>query len=275
MTTDTIVDLSWYQRLSVRSLLTKSLSDRRIMTVLVGAGIGIMAILVTAMYPSLEESLADFDLGAGFDAFLGGVGISSPEGWLSAETWSIMAPIAIVALAIVDAGRSIAAEEEERSIGLLGSNPMSRTRILTAKSIAIVVHVCVASAIIGAMSWAAIVVVDLDMDASLAFAAAAHLALLGVMFGGFAVLVSAAVGKRMRSVLIVSAIAGISYIVATMLPISEDFATWAKVSPWFYYWGDVPLVNGVNWGYLGVMALIASVAFGSAIAVFQRRDLPA
>jgi len=275
MTTDTIVQLSWYQRLTVRSLLTKSLSDRRVMTLLVGVGLGVMAFLVTAMFPSLEESLADFDLGEGFDAFLGGAGISTPEGWLSAEIWSIMAPVAVVVLAIVDAGRSVAAEEEERSIGLLGSNPMSRSHILTQKSIAVGAHVLVASAVLGVMSWASIIVVDLDMDASRALAAAAHLAMLGVMFGAIAVLVSAAVGKRMRAVLIVSGVAGVSYIVATMLPISEDFASWAKISPWYYYAGDVPLVNGVNWAYLGVMAAVAAIAFGLALAVFRKRDLPA
>ncbi len=274
MTTETIVPLSWYQRVTVRSLLAKSLSDRRIMTLLVGIGVGLMSVMVTAMYPSLESSLADLDLGQGMTDFLGGASLGSPEGWLSAETWSIVAPIAIVALALIDGARSIASEEEERSIGLLAANPVGRVRILSDKSIAISVHVLVATGIIGLLSWLAVLIVGLDMDASRIWASTLHLAFLGLMFAGATAVVSAAVGKRSKVMLMVGSIAGVAYIWATMLPLFEAVADWAKVSPWYYYWGDNPMINGVNWGYIATMAVITVVLFGVAGYLFTKRDLP-
>ncbi|KAA3639824.1 MAG: hypothetical protein DWP92_04125 [Armatimonadetes bacterium] len=274
MTSETIVPLSWYQRLTVRSLLAKSLSDRRIMTLLVGVGVGMMSLLVTAMYPSLESSLADLDLGQGMTDFLGGASLGTPEGWLSAETWSIVAPIAIVALALIDGARSIASEEEDRSIGLLAANPVGRLRILSDKSIAICVHVLVAAGIIGVLSWLAVLIVGLDMNASRIWASTLHLAFLGLMFAGATALVSAVVGKRSTVMLIVGGVAGVAYIVATMLPLFEGVADWARISPWYYYWGDNPMIHGVNWVYIGIMAAITAALFSITGYLLTKRDLP-
>ncbi|MCZ7534233.1 MAG: ABC transporter permease [Acidimicrobiia bacterium] len=274
MTTDAIVPLSWYKRLSVRSLLAKSLWDRRTMTLLIGIGIGLMALLVTGMFPSLEEALVDFDMGQGVTDLLGGASLATPEGWLSAEVWSIVAPFGIVALVMIDGARSIASEEEERSIGLLAANPIGRIRILRDKSIALVVHALIAASLIGLFSWVSILIIGLDMDASKMWAATLHLAMLGFMFAGTTALVSTIVGKRTHAILIVFGIAGVAYILAAMLPLFEGAADWAKISPWFYYWGDNPLVGGVNWGYIGIMAAITAALFVAAGYLFTKRDLP-
>lgn len=273
MSTNAIVPLSWYQRLRVRSVLTKNLADRRVMTLLIGISVGSMAFLVAAMFPALEDTLAEFDLGPAFDSFFGAAGMSTPEGWLSTEVFSIMAPGAIAALVIVDAARSIASEMEDLSIGLLVSNPISRGRVIRDKSIAIVVHCIVASALIGLFTWLGVVVIDLDMDPNFVWSAALSLALLGFMVGGTSALFAVLIGKRTVAMIAVGGIAFVAYMVSVLLPINADLAGWAKLSPWYYYWGDDPLVNGINWVNLGVMATIGFVMFGLAIVVFGRRDL--
>jgi beta-exotoxin I transport system permease protein len=273
MSTNTIIPLSWYQQLRVRSVLTKSLVDRRVMTVLIGVGVGIMAFLVAAMFPAMQDTLAEFDLGPAFDSFFGAAGMSTPEGWLSTEVFSIMAPGAIVALVIVDAARSIASEMEDLSIGLLASNPISRTRVMTEKSMAIVFHCVVASALIGLFTWLGVVVINLDMDPNLVWSAALSLALLGFMVAGTAALFAVVIGKRAMAMIAVGGIAFVAYMVSVLLPINADLADWAKLSPWYYYWGDSPLVNGINWVNLGVMATIGLVMFLLAVLVFRRKDL--
>lgn len=274
MTTDTIVPLSWYQRISIHSLLAKSVVDRRILTLGIGLGIGLMSLGVVAMFPSIESALLDLDLGKGFSDYFGGENLATPAGWISAEVFTILAPGAVVALALVDGGRSLASEEEERLVGLLASNPIGRIEILALKSAAIVIHVIIASLLIGLFTWVGVVAFDLKMDAVNVGAATLHLAFLGIMFAGAIVLVTAAVGKRMLSILIVAGIGAASYIVASLLPVSPDLAGWAKISPWFYYWGDNPLVTGVNWIYLGAMAAVAGSLFALAGYVFTNRDLP-
>jgi ABC-2 type transport system permease protein len=276
MTTESsFAQLSWYRRMSIGSVLSKSLFDRLGLTLAIGLGLGAMAFFVAALYPSLEETLLDIDLPDSMDAFLAGSDLASPVGWMTAEIYSIMAPLAIVALAIVDGAKSIAAEEEERSIGLLAANPVSRARLLVDKSTAIVVHVVVASVLSWLLLWAGVVAFDIDLTAGNLAAATLHLALLGTMFAGAIVLVSALTGHRVRSMLIVGSLAGLAYVVAAFLPLSDSFGVWAKLSPWYYYLGNTnPLESGVDWGGIGIMAAIAAVLFVAAGYVFTRRDLP-
>ncbi|MEZ5175197.1 MAG: ABC transporter permease subunit [Acidimicrobiia bacterium] len=272
--TSGIVPLSWYRRVSIRSVFAKSLADRTTMTVLTGVGVGLMAFAVTAMFPSLEESLKELDLGSGFADFFGGASLATPAGWLSAEMWSIVAPFAIVALVLVDGARSVGSEEEERMIGMLAANPISRTRILAEKSGAVVVHMLVASALMGLLSWLAVIVIGLDLDANLIWGATLHLALLGFMAAATTVAVSALVGKRAKAMVVVGAIAAVAYISASMLPLFDQAAGWAELSPWYYYWGENPLIHGVNWGFIAIMGAIGTAVFGCAGLVFVRRDLP-
>ncbi len=275
MSTKTIVPLSWPQRLRIRSVLTKSVADRRVMTVLIGFGVGVMAFLVAAMFPALEDALAEFDLGPAFESFFGEGGMSSPQGWLSTEVFSIMAPGAIAALVIVDAARSVASEMEDLSIGLLASNPVSRMRMFGAKSVAVVVHAAVASLLIGLFTWLGVVIVGLEMDAANVWAATLHVFVLGVMVAGAAVLFSVVFGKRVPAMMATGGIAFIAYMVSVLLPINNDLADWAKLSPWHYYWANDPLSNGVEWVDLAVMAAIGLLMFALGALVFRRKDLNA
>jgi ABC-2 type transport system permease protein len=243
------------------------------MTILIGVGVGCMAFLVAAMFPSIQSALADFNLGPAFDSFLGGAGMSTPEGWLSTEVFSIMAPGAIAALVIIDAGRSIASEMEDLSIGLLVSNPISRSRVLRDKCFAVVTHAFVAAGLIGLFTWLGVVVTGLDMSPSRVWAATLSLAVLGFMVGGAAALLAVLIAKRAMAMVAAGGLAFVAYMVSVLLPINADLADWARLSPWHYYWGDNPLLNGINWLNLGVMAAIGLIMFALAILAFRRKDL--
>ncbi|MCB1247490.1 MAG: ABC transporter permease subunit [Acidimicrobiia bacterium] len=275
MASSTIIDLSWYQRLRIRSLLAKSLADRRLMTLLIGVGIGGMSFLVASMFPALESTLADLDLGPAFEAIFGAGGMSTPEGWMSAEMYTLLVPGALVALVIIDAGRSIAGEMESLSIGLLASNPLSRTRILVDKAIAVVLHMVGCALTIGVFTWAGVVVIGLDMDATHVWGATIHTVGLGLMLSGAAVLFSVVIGRRVPAMIVVGSLAFVAYMVAVLFAVSEDLAGWAKISPWHYYWADNPLLAGVDWTDVAVMAAIGGLLFLLAVPVFNRKDLRA
>ena len=164
MTTDTIVPLPARKRLAVSSLFARSVADRMGLTLWIGVGVGLMSLMVAAMYSSLEETLLDFDLGGAMEAFLFGSDIASPVGWITAEMYSMVVPMAIVALAVIDGGRSFAGEEEDRSIGLLAANPISRTRIIADKVAGMAVHVVVASILMGFLLWVGVAAFSLDMS---------------------------------------------------------------------------------------------------------------
>lgn len=243
------------------------------MTVLIGLGVGLMSFLVASMFPALEDTLAELDLGPAFDGLVGAGGFSTPQGWLGGEMYSILIPASIISLVVVDAGRSIAGEEEDLSLGLLASNPISRSKILFDKSIAVVVHIVVATAILSLLTWSGVVVVGLDMDASYVWAAMVHVVAFGFMMTGAAVFFCVLLGKRVITMITVGGLAFVAYMVSALLPISADLAGWAKLSPWYYYWAENPLLSGVNWADVGVMAAIGIVLFGFAFVRFARKDL--
>ncbi len=79
-------------------------------------------------------------------------------------------------------------------------------------------------------------------------------------------LVSATTG-RVRWATGVTALAGLTaYVLQSFLPLSDRYADWAFLSPFHFYLGSDPLVNGMPWGD-------AAVLIGAAIPTFNRRDL--
>lgn len=272
--TGTIVELSWWKRWSISSVFARSVADRMALTLWIGVGLGLMGFMVAAMFDSLVEALEDMDLGAVMEVFLAGSAINTPEGWLSAEMYTLMVPMGVVALAVVDGARSFAGEEELRSIGMLGSNPVSRTSVIVEKAAAIAVHVLIASVIVAASVAAGDAVFGLGMSPGNIWAASLHALMLGLVFGAATMLVSALLGKRLPTMLTVAAIAGVAYLVATFFPLIDSLERWAELSPWHYYYSTNPLANGADWGHLGVMAVITA---GTALAgwyIYARRDLP-
>jgi ABC-2 type transport system permease protein len=114
----------------------------------------------------------------------------------------------------------------------------------------------------------------LGMSSANVWAATVHAILLGVMFAALTTLVSALIGRRLATMLVVAAVAGVAYLVATFFPLIEALADWARVSPWHYYYESNPLATGVDWGNVGVMAAIAAVTYTAAWYVYSKRDLP-
>ena len=272
--TGTIVELPWWKRVSVTSVFARSVADRMALTLWIGIGLGLMGFMVAGMFDSLVEALEDMDLGAVMEVFLAGSAINTPEGWLSAEMYTLMVPIGIVVLAVIDAARSYAGEEEQRSIGMLGSNPLSRTKVIVEKAGGVIVHVVAVAVIVALAVAGGSAAFGLGMDQGGIWAASAHAAMLGVMFAAVTTLVSALTGKRLPTMLTVAAVGGVAYLVATFFPLIEGLADWAELSPWHYYYSTNPLANGADWGHLGVMTAIAAVVYAAAWLVYRKRDLP-
>jgi ABC-2 type transport system permease protein len=188
--------------------------------------------------------------------------------------YTLMIPMGIVALVVIDGARSFAGEEQDQSIGMLAANPLSRTRILVEKSFGIIVHVLIVAVLVGLFVWAGSAAFGLGLDASHIWAASLHGALLGIMFGGLTALVSVATGKRVASMMIIGAMAVVFYLIASFFPIIETLADWAQISPWHFYYSSNPLANGVDWTHVGLMAGISAVLYLTAWYVFTKRDLP-
>ena len=65
----------------------------------------------------------------------------------------------------------------------------------------------------------------------------------------------------------------LSYFVTTMLPVVEELADVAKLTPWYLFSGADALSSGVDVALLGIALLISAALFGLGLYTLDRRDL--
>jgi ABC-2 type transport system permease protein len=58
-----------------------------------------------------------------------------------------------------------------------------------------------------------------------------------------------------------------------LAPLADWLEPWRVLSPFYYYASYDRLVDGMDWGAAGVLALVTAVLAGAAVLAFERRDL--
>ncbi|MBW3604641.1 MAG: ABC transporter permease subunit [Actinobacteria bacterium] len=258
-TTTAPARLSSLQRAGVSTVAARDIAERRTMATFVGAGIGVFALGMAPLFNSIEQLLADAMalFPEEMTAVIGGVDMATPAGWLNAEIFSVTAPAAILAMAIIIGARTVGGEEEAGTLHPLLGTPVSRTRVAVEKLLAMAVLVAIARALVFVGTIVGDALAGTDIVWSAIAAVAAHLALFGIAFGAIATAVGAAVGRYKLSAVATGVLAALAWVTATFLPLSDRIADAAKASPWYYYASTAPIANGFAWGHLAALAGIA------------------
>ncbi len=259
----------------VSRIAVKAISDHQGLATVAAAVIFFIAISVGPFFNGLSDVLAD--LTAAYpDALLAMIGfadLSTPEGWYQSEVFSLVAPAAFISVTTLMGARALAGEEETKTMDLLLANPITRSRVLVEKTLAMMAisFVLAVATFLGTAGGS--LIAGLGMDLGNVASAALHVTLLGIFFGCVAVAFSAATGRRRVAAYGTAALAVISYFANAFLPVNENLAGWARLSPFHYYLGSDPLVNGVSWAHLGILAGLSLVTVALARVFFERRDL--
>ncbi|MDH3681030.1 MAG: ABC transporter permease [Acidimicrobiia bacterium] len=260
----------------VSHLWVKTTSEyQNLLIVVATVMFALMGVLMGPMYTAIESSVAD--LGDQFPeaimALAGGGDLSTPEGFYQVETFSLMAPMAVMIVTIVIGTRALAGEEARRTMGLLLANPIRRSTVVAHQSWAMV---CYAVAV-GVATFAGVllgsVVAGLGMSV-VGIAAASLLAtLLGLLFGALALLLGAATGRVKIAAFGAAGAALASHLLNAFLPLSDRLASGARLTPNYYYLTRDPLVNGVAWSHAGVLAAVTVGLVAASAVAFERRDI--
>ncbi len=260
----------------VSSITVKTMSDHQILMIVVGGVMFLlMGLAMGPMYSAMSTELLDMadSLPEELLALVGGEDMSTPEGFYQAETFSMMAPIATIAIAAAMGAKALAGEEAERTMGLLLSSPVSRTRVVVEKTLAMVVM----TGGVGFMIFAGVIggswISGLGMSAANVAATSALATLLGLLFGAVTLALSAATGRVALSVYASVGVALTLYLMNAFFPLSDQLAGWARWSPFYYYLTDNPLVAGMPWGHGAVLVGLTVVPVLAAVVLFNRRDL--
>jgi ABC-2 type transport system permease protein len=260
------------------SVFAKTLRDQRRSYWWWVAGFVGTVLMYAAIWPSIRGSTASIEeyianLPEVFQELIGSASFGTPEGYLQSELFSFLAPILLLVYGIAAGARAIAGEEEAGSLDLLLSTPTPRRRIVIDKFEALLVGTF---GLVLAM-WLAVVVLgpiwDLRPDLGNFTAASLHLFVLAVAFGTIALAVGAATGSKGLAIGAPSGFALVTFIVSLFGATVSWLEPLRPLSPFYYYSGSEPLVNGVDPIHVLVLVAISIVALAVALWRFERRDL--
>lgn len=204
---------------------------------------------------------------------VGGGDMSTPEGFFQLETFGIMAPAAVMMVTVAAGARALAGEESDRTMGLLLANPVPRSRVVLHKAAAMGLH----GVVVGVATFAGVVggsvVAGLGMSVGNIAATCVMVTLLGIMFGALALAIGAGTGRVRAATIGTVGIAGAAYMANAILPVVDSLSGWARLSPFHWYLGEAPLVNGMPWGLAALFGVAIAMLTAAAVLLFDQRDL--
>ena len=97
--------------------------------------------------------------------------------------------------------------------------------------------------------------------------------LVGLVFGGIALVLSAATGRVRIATFGAIGIGLVAYLVNSIAILNDTIDSLAVLTPFNYYLTNQPLSNGMEWGNLAVLVIVFAALIVAAVALFDRRDL--
>lgn len=249
---------------------------------LLSAALGALIVLTMAVFPSIESAGTDFDAfleslpPEARRAFIGNVtSITTIEGYLVSQLYQFGWLLILGVYFAYTAGSSVAKEVERTSIDLLLAAPVSRTRIVVGKFLALVPTVVAVNALTFVLIWAS--VAFLGEDVVLLDLLAVHVVsipyLLACAALGLVASVSFDTARRAQTV-------GIGAVFGTFLLDSLTFDTdyeWLGDLAFARYYdpGEILVEGVVDWGDVAVLLAASVVLVIVAAELFERREISA
>ena len=197
----------------------------------------------------------------------------TPAGLAMSGLFSVLGPLILLAYAIGLGASAAVGEEEARTLPILLSNPVRRRTVLLTKTAVAVIGLVIimASTWLGAELSGRIFGMDLSDQAVLA----TSVQLLGMvlLFGAIALGVSAWRGSSALGIGVAAGIAVASYFLTTMLPVVEELANLARLTPWYLFSGAESLSQGIDPVLLAIALAIAVAFLVGGVYTLERRDL--
>jgi len=258
-------------------LVRRELRDQRRGLLGWGGGLVAMVLMYGSFWPSVRDNAAQFEtylknLPDALRNIVGELSLGTPVGYLQSELFSFLGPALILVFAIGTGARSIAGEEERRTMDLLAAAPISRRRIVVEKFAAMTTTAFG----IGAILAVAIITIGrafgLEVPPANVAAATVQLVLLGLAFGAIAQLLSAWLGRRTLAIAVTAGLAVAMFLLDAFAPAVEGLSWASKLTLFYYYDERLPLRNGLDAGDAVVLIAVAALGLLLSTLAFDRRD---
>ncbi|MGI9584215.1 MAG: ABC transporter permease subunit, partial [Acidimicrobiia bacterium] len=259
----------------VSHIWTKTASDHQILLYIIAPMMFLLTFWVGPMYNLIDDSLKTLgdSLPDALLAMVGGGDLSTPEGWYQVEMYGLMLPISLLVITIVMGSAAIAGAEHKRTMGMLLSNPVSRTAVVLQKTAVMVLFALIVGFATFAGTWAGSAAGNLGIDPWNIAATCMLGVLLGLSFGTLALALGGATGSTQIASYGATAAAAVSFVINGFLPLSENLEALTKLQPFYYYLSSDPLNNGMDWGHAAVLLILSAVLVALAVVAFNRRGI--
>lgn len=258
-----------------KSILLRTLWERRISTAVWSLSMGVFALLFAWVFEIYKDQVADFAVGLPeqMSAIIGDLaGAATPAGFLAIELYSLFLPLVLAIVGIGFGASAIGREEESGTLELLLASPISRSRIILQKLAAIKVVLLAIPFVtwLGVMLGKAIFPFDVNLsDVALA---SLSVFLLGMVYAMAALAGQSVSGRRKTGLAIGGGLLTVTYVADIVSKMVEKLENIKYISP-FYYFDISNVLSGE--GQLGnflVLIAAASLLYLVAHISFLRRD---
>lgn len=259
-----------------RLAITASVLQERTRSLLLWSlAVGAVSATYASFYPVIGgdeiESLIE-SMPAGLAEGLGYDDIGTAAGYIQSSIYGLLAPVLLLVFAITAGAQLFAGKEEDGTLELELTAPVSRRTIFVQRLAALWLNIIALSAVVLIVTFVLTRILDMDVALSALLAGTVPLCLLVLGFGTLAFTIGAATGRRTIALASTAGLAVAAYMLNAIGP-GADLDWMAGLSPFGWYLANDPLTDGFDRPgtfRLAVVPIIAAVIGWYAV---DRRDL--
>lgn len=236
---------------------------------LLGLFTGLLYPSISDIYDDLAETLPEFVRNLiGYDTAL-----STPEGYFSAELFSVLIPLVMTAFAAARGAAAIAGEEQKRTLDQLLANPVSRISVVTEKTLALMLTSTFPIIMTGLSIHVSAIAVDFEVSLTGTIYMLISTVVLTWAILLMSIAAGAATGKTSVAIALPSVVVAVGILIHLLQPTAESLESLKYLSIIYYYIDPDPYVNGLTIAHAALMGGIAIISYVVAVATFRSRDL--
>ncbi len=253
-------------------VFTKTLLDRWKGWAIAVFSLALMLLMAMASYREIDLSVFEA-MPEVYRSFIGISGTTDAGGLAIRALYSVYGAVTLAAMALAMGAASIAGEERNGTIGLLLANPKSRTHLVAAKAAAMILLTALSAAALWGIAYPVSAMLDVSIEGMDVGAFTLHLLVYSLFYGFLALAIGASTGNRGTAIGISTAVLALSLFAVGILPLVEGMEDLVKIFPSHYFDGSDPLLNGIDWGDIGILLAASAVLAAIAVIGVNRRDL--
>ncbi|WP_372697543.1 ABC transporter permease subunit [Arthrobacter sp. JSM 101049] len=199
--------------------------------------------------------------------------IATGTGYTQATVFGLLGFLLMTIMAVSAGAGAIGGDEESGLLELTIAHGVTRTQVVLERAAALVVRVVVLHAFVLVVLVVLKGPAELGFDAAHAAAGVLMFALLVLLNGSFALLGGAIGGRKVHGIAAGAGVAVLGYAFNALGNQNLDLEWMHAVSPYYWAYGDSPLVNGADAPAALLLLGVSAACIALAVAALHRRDI--